>query len=249
MRVPPAYLVMVCFLGVAAGPVRAQELPGAQSLLNAWAASQKERAHAMLRVSFVEREERLTDGPFGRREMTVESRVSGTPGTDTWEHTILAMKRNGTAVPPEQWTRQEAQWQRSMRAEYRRLTQAVMMPVRLLNQMEPTGEATEEKIDSVSCWRFEAVPRNPKSPIKHLTLWLDRENGYLYRIVVNVRSARRADANATFMTRVDYTRREGFDLPRHRYFEGTMQSERRGRVFTMLAKLNATFDDYRFEFQ
>lgn len=247
MRPRFLFLVVVWVLGSAGA--RAQAVPEARSLLNAWAASQKERAHAILNVSFREQEERITDGPFGNRVMKVESRVSGTPGTDHWERRILAMKRNGHVVPPDQWNRHEAQWQRSMRSEYRRLTQVVMMPVRLLGQMEPVGEATEETVDEVSCWRYEAVPRNPRSPIKHVTVWLARDTGHLYRVVVNVRSTRRADANATFMARVDYARHEGFDLPRRRYFEGTMQSERRGRVFTLLAKLTATFDDYRFEFE
>jgi hypothetical protein len=122
-------------------------------------------------------------------------------------------------------------------------SRVVIQPQQVIADMRPTGEAAAEVVDGVPCWRVEMIPPTRREPIERYTLWFARTEGHLVRSRALLRAPR---ADRPFIITTDYTRVEGFDVARRRLMEGTTQTRRRLRTYTLLFKFEAAYTDYRF---
>jgi len=227
-------------------PIQAQ--PDAETLLRAWRASQVERGRALSHVAFIERAVREADSPFGTRRMVVENEVAGNPDRNDWTRTILALRVDGRTPPKARWDAMEERWHDFTRPEFTRLSQAVLLPQRFLNEIKPIGDVAEESLEGLPVWRVDAVPASADSPVEQVTLWFDRDSGALARSRLRLHTrSRRGTTNLDAV--IDFIRVEGLDVPRQRALEGTVRTRRRGDVFTILVSLDATYHDYRFVYE
>jgi hypothetical protein len=92
-------------------------------------------------------------------------------------------------------------------------------------------------------WRVELVPRTQGEALQRYTLWFDRAQGHLLRTRAIVRTERN---DTPFTINTSYTHIDGFDVPSHRRMEGTTQTKRRSRTYTLLFEYEASYDQYRF---
>jgi hypothetical protein len=240
------YLVILLLAtgSVMLSPVYAQEAPRPRLLVRTWLASQTEHGRDIGRVELQEQAEWVVDGPFGLRRIGWVAAVSGGPDADGWEREPLSIQANGRSVPLHRWRALEQQRHRMMGPEATRAARAVLPIHALVASMRPADEASREVVDGVSCWRIDLVPRLNREPVERYTLWFDRNQGQLIRSRALVRP-RRLDQPFTITT--DYSRVEGVDVPIERLIEGTTQTKRRLRTYTLLFTYQATYTDYRFE--
>ncbi|WP_456427250.1 hypothetical protein [Rhodocaloribacter sp.] len=230
----------------------AQMPPEPEALVYAWIDEQAEHARNLTGVTFLERSLRTSDSPVGTRTMRVEAEVTGMPGTDTWERRILSVTLNGRPAPEKRLRNMEFSWHAPNQPEFTRLTQAVMLPRRLLRRLDFVNEAVDDSLGGTPCWRFDALPPTDASPIDRITFWFAQDDGRLVRtrIILSQDEKKRGQTLHTHIeSAYDFERIEGFDVPRRRRFEGTRQYLRRGRVFTDVVSLDATYSDFRFSFQ
>lgn len=239
------YLVAI-FLAASAlmlPPAQAQDAPRPRVLVRTWLVSQAERARDIEHVELTENAEWTVDGPFGLRRIGWTATVSGGPDTDGWERTPLSIHANGRPVPLQRWEAMEQQRRRMMGPQAEVAARAVLNLHALVAEMQPAGDATRETIDGIPCWRVDLVPRRDPEPVERYTLWFDQRRSNLVRSRALVHTRRMPQP---FTVTTDYTRIEGFDVPRHRTIEGTTQTQRRLRTYTLLFKYDATYDTYRF---
>ena len=91
-------------------------------------------------------------------------------------------------------------------------------------------------------WRLEVVPRLENRPVERITLWFTQQGQRLHRSRILVQPR---NGQPPILLTTDYTRLEGLDVPANRRIEGTVQTKRRMRTFTMLFVYTAAYSDYR----
>ncbi len=236
-------LYLVLLSGLMLSPAQAQQAPRPRALVRAWLASQVERGRDIGHVEVLERAHWTVDGPFGVRRVGWVANVSGGPDTDGWQREPLSVQANGHRIPLRRWEKLEKQRRSMIGPHAEAVARAVIQFYQIISNMRPTGEATAEVIDGVLCWRVEMVPRNRREAVERYTLWFARTEGHLVRSRALVRAPR---TDRPFIITTDYTRVEGFDVAHRRLMEGTTQTKRRLRTYTLLFQFEATYSDYRF---
>ncbi len=235
------YLVLLS--GLMLLPAQAQQAPRPRTLVRAWLASQAERGRDIGRVELRERAQWTVDGPFGVRRIRWIAKVSGGPDTDGWRREPISVNANGRRIPLRRWEELEKQRHAMIGPHAEAVARAVIQLHQIVSNMRPTGEAMAEVIDGVPCWRVEMVPPNRREAVERYTLWFARTEGHLVRSRALVRAPR---TERPFLITTDYTRVEGFDVARRRLMEGTAQTKRRLRTYTLLFTFEAVYSDYRF---
>ncbi len=224
-------------------PVQAQDAPRPGTLVRAWAASQAALGTDLERVELRERSEWTLDGPFGVRRTRMVARVAGGPDTDGWQRDPVAVEVDGRRVSPARWRELEERRLALIGPQTEQAARRVIQLHEMLGRMEPAGDTGREALDGVPCWRIDLVPRDRDAALERYTLWFDQAQGHLVRSRAVVR-ARRSETPLLITT--DYVRVEGFDVPRRRRMEGTAQTRRRLRTYTLLFKYEAAYSDFRF---
>lgn len=237
------YIILVSGLTLWTAPARAQEAPGPRTLVRAWLAAQAERGRDLGRVELREQAQWTVDWPFGVRRIGWVAEVSGGPDADGWHREPISLNANGRRIRLGRWPALEKQRRSMLGPHAEAASRAVIQLHQVIANMRPTGEATAEMIDGVPCWRVEMVPPTRREAIERYTLWFARTEGHLVRSRALIRAPR---TDRPFIITTDYTRVEGFDVARRRLMEGTTQTKRRLRTYTLLFKLEAAYTDYRF---
>ncbi len=223
-----------------------QTPPDAAVLLRNWLASQSDAAEGASGFVIQERAERSADTPFGQRRMEVDTEVTGSPGSDEWDRKIISVRVDGEEAPQKRWEKMEQEWRSALMPEYIRMAQAVSLPVERLRSLRPSGPVVEDQIAGVPCWRFDAIPRSDQPPLERVTFWFEQVDGRLVRTRgIFSRFDDRKVRVATLIATLEYEREAGLDVPTRRHLEGTRQIVRRGRVFTVLLKLDAVYTGFK----
>ena len=113
----------------------------------------------------------------------------------------------------------------------------------LLEKLRPADRTRAEEVDGVAAWRVELVPHAQDEALQRYTLWFDRSQGHLLRSRAVVRAER---SDTPFFITTSFMRVDGFDVPSRRRIEGTTQTKRRRRTYTLLFEYEAQYDQYRF---
>ncbi|GIV57306.1 MAG: hypothetical protein KatS3mg042_0219 [Rhodothermaceae bacterium] len=245
VRVPCLLLLCLSFQATAfrAYSMQAAVPPTARDLLHAWLDAQETGTHRLAAMTFTERARRRSDGPTGTHTLEVESVVQRRSDSETWDRQITVVRIDGHTSPYPHLPATELAWQAG-RPELGHLTQAIMLPRRLLDRLDVSGPLVAETVDGIACWRFDGVPADPASPIERITFWFTREGHHLLQTRVLLHEVERR-GRRDLHTRLDvwhtYTHLDGLDVPVHRRFQGTRQYVRRGRLFTDVVTFEAHY--------
>lgn len=223
--------------------VRAQEAPAASTLLRSWTDSQRAFGNDFSEVEFIERAAFMLDGHRGRQRFRIDARMRGRPGTDQWERELLTVSMNDRSVPRPRWGQLERRRQAITGGPLNQLIRVSFFSLPWLERLQSRGPVREEIIDDLVCWRVDLVPYDPSPPVDGVTLWFDRQYNQLVRSSV---SLHRPMAASPVTAVTEYEHVNGYDLPRRRHIEGTVQTSRRRRYFTEFFTISAEYDQYRF---
>ena len=223
--------------------VGAQEAPRPEVLVRAWATGLEAWATDLSRIELRERSGWVLDGPFGVRRIHRVARVTGRPDTGEWERDPVRVEIDGRRVPLRRWHTLDERRKTLTGPRTETAAREVLQLAVLLHKLRPADQTRPARIDGVPAWRVELVPDAPGDPLQRYTLWFDRAQGHLLRSRAIVRTERN---DTPFSISTSYTRVEGFDVPSHRRIEGTTQTKRRRRTYTLLFEYEAFYDQYRF---
>lgn len=232
--------VLCCLPAVS---VEAQEAPRPEMLVRAWAEGLEARAVGLSRIELRERSGWVLDGPFGVRRTHMVARVTGGPDPGGWERDPVRVEVDGRRVPLRRWRTLDERRKALTGTRAETAAREVLQLALLLNELRPADRTRPARVEDVPAWRVELVPHARSEALQRYTLWFDRAQGHLLRSRAIVRTERK-DTPFTITTR--YTRVDGFDVPSHRRIEGTTQTQRRRRTYTLLFEYEAFYDQYRF---
>ena len=236
------FLLVILCLSPAVS-VEAQEIPRPEVLLRAWAAGLRAQAADLSRIELRERSNWVLDGPFGVRRTHMLARVTGGPDTGGWERDPIRVEVNGRRVPLQRWHTLDERRQALTGPRTEVAAREILQLALALDKLRPADRTQPERIHGVPAWRVELVSHIPEEAIQRCTLWFDQAQGHLLRSRAVVRTERN---NTPLTINTRYTHVEGFDVPSHRRIEGTTQTQRRRRTYTLLFDYEASYDHYRF---
>lgn len=217
--------------------------PRPAELLRGWLDSQQERLEQLSSLEVHEDASLVLDGPFGSRALETTARVVVRRPEERWERDILAASLDGRPVPPERWEMALRHRTRMVGPRAAEAIRSVVLLPRALRDMRPAGRPERDEVDGRPVWRYDLVSRTRSGPVERVALWLTPTGRLVQSRVV---AHARPDAPPLVVT-TWYDRLEGLDLPVERHIEGTAQTRRRMRTFTMLFDYEATYRDYRLE--
>lgn len=239
-------------LGLLLAPphAQAQRPPSPEALLRGWLSAQAEAAGGLAGIEMMEQTTHVLDGPFGAREVQLEAFIQGTPGTRDWDRDVRSLRIDGQEVGPERRRRLERQRGYGIdRRHARDLIIAMLLPPELLIRMQPTGRVLEAEEDGALYWRLDLLmPEAERLPLERVTLWFTPRYRRLHhsRAILRSPAGPPGERGASLLVTTYYDHLEGLDLPRRRHVEGTLQTKRRMRTFTLLMTVDTTYHDYRF---
>ena len=240
-RTTIAFFLIFCGLPVVS--VGAQEAPRPEVLVRSWAEALETRATGLSRIELRERSGWVLDGPFGVRRTHMVAHVTGGPDAGGWEREPVRAEVNGRRVPLRRWRTLDERRKALTGPRTETAAREVLQLALLLSKLRPVDRTQPARIDGVAAWRVELVPNARGEALQRYTLWFDRAQGHLLRSRAIVRTERN---RTPFTITTSYTRVEGFDVPSHRRIEGTTQTKRRRRTYTLLFEYEASYDQYRF---
>jgi hypothetical protein len=241
MRIRLHIPALLC-LALVVPAVRAQDAPTPEALLRQWHSTQVERTRTVQEVTFAEHTRRTTDGATGRREVTLDYRVTYLPRRSEWQREPTAMWVDGRPVNLER-RRAAARTDGPFGPEFERFGRNTLFPAQLLARTRLAGPLLEEDLDGVPCWRMDVSMNTPRSPIQRITVWFDRRSGTLRQLRATVHTTR-----MHLTSEVTYERIRGLDVPSRRRTEGTLQARRRERTYAADVNVVAEYSDYAFLF-
>ena len=213
----------------------------AQVLFQAWRALQRQNSKGVQTISMSERIDSRFDGPAGSWHSTFDVSLSGLLDQLNWERNITGFRTDGKSMPRSEWDILSEQWKNLLGESFAFLIEDPALPLQLLENMRPAGDAQEEIFNRDRHWRIEMVPAKVGSLYQSVTLWVHKKVGYLSRTRAVTDSRRSSIVNVT-----DYRRVKGIDVPLSRTFEGKVQTRRRTRVTTVFFNVDAEFIDVSF---
>ncbi len=245
------FLALLCFTP----PAQSQQLrPGqlisearssnrtdARVLFQAWRALQRQNSRSVQRISLNERFDSRIDGPAGSWHSTVDMSVSGYLNSSRWQNSITGFRDENKSVARNEWNSKASQWRALLGDPFADLVEDPALPLQLFENMSPSGNAKEERINGDLHWRIEMVPSGSMAPYQRITLWVHQEVGYLSRS-----RAVLANRRSSIEVITDYKRVSGIDVPLKRRYEGKVQTRRRNRIYTMFFKVDGDYSGYRF---
>jgi hypothetical protein len=167
--------------------------------------------------------------------------VSGSTSSSRWQNDITGFRSDGRSVPRNDWNTLAVQWQSLLGEPFASLIEDPALPLQLFENMSPSGNAKEERINGAMHWRIEMIPERGSAPYQRVTLWVHQEVGYLSRS-----RAVLSDRRSSIEVVTDYKRVNGIDVPFQRQFEGKVQSRRRTRITTLFFNIKGDYSGYRF---
>ena len=206
---------------------RSQNRTDARVLFQAWRSLQRQNSRRIQRISLRERLNTQFDGPAGTWSSTVDMDVSGFANNSNWRNNITGIRSDGAMIPQNEWAGLTTQWRNLLGETFASIIQDPAIPLQLFEQMSPSGNAKEERVNGAMHWRIEMVPNNGNVPYQRVTLWVHQEIGYLTKSRA-VLASRRSEIEVV----TDYNRVNGIDVPVRRKFDGKVQSRRRNRIYT-----------------
>ena len=238
------FFLLILLLSLTGAYAEAQPRPDAEELLRTWLVGQRDASEGLDRVTFDERMRWTIDGPFGARETAVEARVAAVPRSPReLDRDVRSVTVDGRPLPPREWRPMARRTQEVLGPAGRIITSGMPPLARLLTQARPVGGVAADRVDAEPAWRLEAVPREPMPALERVTLWFSQSDGRLLRSRSVI-----APRQGGLVSTVDYERFEGIDLPADLSIEGTLQTRRRGRPYTVLFDLRAAYDAFRLYF-
>lgn len=171
---------------------------------------------------------------------TVDLNVSGFLSNTNWQNDVTAFRSDGESKQRSEWTEYTTQW-RNLLQPFASIVEDPALPLHLFDQMRPTGNAKEERVNGAVHWRIEMVPNRANVPYQRVTLWIHKEVGYLTRsraVVANRRSS--------IEVITDYKRISNIDVPVRRTFDGKVQTRRRNRTYTVFFDVQGEYTNYSF---
>ena len=214
----------------------------ARVLFQAWRALQRQNSRSVRRVSLNERLDSHFDGPAGSWQSTLDISATGSISNARWQNRITGLLSDGRSVPRNEWSSLTLQWRSLLGESFAALVEDPALPLGLFENMSPSGNAKEERINGTLHWRIEMVPGGSGAPYQRVTLWVSQRVGHLTRSRA-VLSNRRSSIEVI----TDYKRINGVDVPVKRQFEGKVQTRRRNRISTLFFQIDGTYSGYRFQ--
>ncbi len=213
----------------------------ARVLFLAWRSLQRENSRRIQRISLRERLNSRIEGPVGAWSSTFDMNVSGYASGNNWQMDITGIRVDGQSQPRTEWNDLSSQWRYHLSDGFASIIEDPALPLQLFDQMRPSGNAKEERINGAMHWRIEMVPDRGGVPYQRVTLWVHQEVGYLTRSRAVLANRRNSIEVIT-----DYKRESGIDVPVRRRFDGKVQSRRRNRTSTLLFSVTGDYSNYRF---
>ena len=220
---------------------RSNNRTDARVLFQAWRSLQRQNSRSIQRISLRERLDSRFEGPAGTWSSTVDMNVSGYASNDSWQNDITGFRSDGRLLPSSDWSNMSIQWRNLLGDPFASIVESPALPLQLFEQMRPSGNAKEERINGAMHWRIEMVPNQGGVPFQRVTLWVHQEVGYLTRS-----RAVLADRRASIEVITDYKRVNGIDVPVRRKFDGKVQSRRRNRISTLFFDVQGEYTNYSF---
>lgn len=220
---------------------RSSNRTDARVLFQAWRALQRQNSRRVQRISLRERLVSRFDGPAGTWNSTVDMNVSGSASSKRWQNDFTGVWSDGRSVPRNEWSTHSLDWRSLLGDPFASLVEDPALPLHLFENMSPSGNAKEERINGAMHWRIEMIPDRGRAPYQRVTLWVHQEVGYLSRS-----RAVLSDRRSSIEVVTDYKRVNGIDVPYKRQFEGKVQSRRRSRVTTLFFNVQGEYSSYRF---
>jgi hypothetical protein len=237
---PPAQSQQATF-GQLISEARSSNRTDARVLFQAWRSLQRQNSRRVSRISLSETLDSRFDGPAGTWSSTVDMNVSGSTSSSRWQNDITGFRSDGRSVPRNDWNTLAVQWQSLLGEPFASLIEDPALPLQLFENMSPSGNAKEERINGAMHWRIEMIPERGSAPYQRVTLWVHQEVGYLSRS-----RAVLSDRRSSIEVVTDYKRVNGIDVPFQRQFEGKVQSRRRTRITTLFFNIKGDYSGYRF---
>ncbi len=220
---------------------RSKNRTDARVLFQAWRSLQRQNSRSIQRISLRERLDSRFEGPAGTWNSTVDMNVSGYVSSDSWQNDITGFRSDGRSLASADWNNMTVQWRNLLGDPFASIVEDPALPLQLFDQMRPSGNAKEERINGAIHWRIEMVPNRGGVPYQRVTLWVHQEVGYLTRS-----RAVMADRRSSIEVITDYKRVNGIDVPVTRKFDGKVQSRRRNRISTLFFDVQGEYTNYRF---
>ena len=220
---------------------RSKNRTDARVLFQAWRSLQRQNSRSIQRISLRERLDSRFDGPAGTWSSTVDMNVSGYAGNNSWQNDITGFRSDGRSLPSTDWGSMSIQWRNLLGDPFASIIEDPALPLQLFDQMSPSGNAKEERINGAMHWRIEMVPNRGGVPYQRVTLWVHQEVGYLTRSRAVI-----ADRRSSIEVVTDYKRLNGIDVPIRRKFDGKVQSRRRNRISTLFFNVQGDYSNYSF---
>lgn len=220
---------------------RSKNRTDARVLFQAWRSLQRQNSQRIQRISLRERLTSRLDGPNGPWNSTIDLNVSGYASNNNWQNDVTGFRSDGQSLPRSDWNDMYSQFRSLLSDEFSPIVEDPALPLQLFDQMKPSGNAKEERINGAMHWRIEMVPSRGGVPYQRVTLWVHQEVGYLTRS-----RAVMADRRSSIEVVTDYKRVSGIDVPVKRRFEGKVQSRRRSRILTLFFDVRGEYSNYSF---
>ena len=220
---------------------RSNNRTDARVLFQAWRSLQRQNSRSIQRISLRNRLDSRFDGPAGTWNSTFDLNVSGYVSSTSWQSDVTGLRSDGSSKPRNEWADAVNQWRNLLGEPFASIVEDPALPLQLFDQMRPSGNAKEERINGAMHWRIEMIPNRGSVPYQRVTLWVHQEVGYLTRSRA-VLADRRSDIEVI----TDYKRVSGIDVPVRRRFKGKVQSRRRNRISTLFYDIQGEYTGYRF---
>ncbi len=220
---------------------RSKNRTDARVLFQAWRSLQRQNSQRIQRISLRNRLDSRFDGPGGTWSSTVDMNVSGYASSNSWQNDITGFRSDGESLPRAQWNNTIDSWRSLLSEQFAAIVEDPALPLQLFDQMRPSGNAKEERINGAMHWRIEMVPNRGNVPYQRVTLWVHQEVGYLTRS-----RAVMADRRSSIEVVTDYKRVRGIDVPVKRRFDGKVQTRRRNRISTRFFDVRGEYTNYSF---
>lgn len=220
---------------------RSSNRTDARVLFQAWRSLQRQNSRSIQRISLREKLDSRFDGPAGAWTSTFEMNVSGFANNNNWQYNITGIRSDGENKPRSNWDEQTVQWKNLLGEPFASIVESPALPLQIFDQMRPTGNAKEERLNGAMHWRIEMVPNRGDVPYQRVTLWVHQKVGYLTRS-----RAVLADRRSSIEVVTDYKRVSGIDVPVQRRFDGKVQTRRRSRVYSLFFDIKGEYSNYSF---